>query len=78
KVQGRAEDEALRLLDDACALEAAGCFALVLEGIPTELAARATEVLRIPTIGIGAGPHCSGQVLVFHDVLGLLQGHKAK
>ncbi len=78
KVQGRAEDDALRLLDDACALEAAGCFALVLEGIPTELAARATEVLRIPTIGIGAGPSCSGQVLVFHDVLGLLQGHKAK
>lgn len=78
KVQGRAEDDALRLLDDACALEAAGCFALVLEGIPTELAARATEVLRIPTIGIGAGPLCSGQVLVFHDVLGLLQGHKAK
>ncbi|QCI66608.1 3-methyl-2-oxobutanoate hydroxymethyltransferase [Phreatobacter stygius] len=78
KVQGRAADDALRLLDDAHSLEAAGCFALVLEGIPTELAARATESLRIPTIGIGAGPDCSGQVLVFHDVLGLLQGHKAK
>lgn len=78
KVQGRAADDALRLLDDAYRLQEAGCFALVLEGIPSELAARATESLAIPTIGIGAGPHCSGQVLVLHDVLGLLQGHKAK
>ena len=78
KVQGRAVDDALRLLDDAHVLQEAGCFALVLEGIPSELAARATETLRIPTIGIGAGPQCSGQVLVFHDLLGLIQGHKAK
>jgi 3-methyl-2-oxobutanoate hydroxymethyltransferase len=78
KVQGRKADEALRLLDDACRLQEAGCFALVLEGIPAELAARATESLRIPTIGIGVGPGCSGQVLVFHDVLGLTQGQRPK
>lgn len=75
KVQGRKADDALRLLDDAHRLQEAGCFALVLEGIPAELAARATETLTIPTIGIGAGPNCSGQVLVFHDVLGLIEGH---
>ncbi|MBA7464931.1 3-methyl-2-oxobutanoate hydroxymethyltransferase [subsurface metagenome] len=78
KVQGRTADEALRLLDDACRLQEAGCFALVFEGIPAELAARATESLRIPTIGIGAGSGCSGQVLVFHDVLGLTQGQRPK
>ena len=78
KVQGRKADDALRLLDDAHRLQEAGCFALVLEGIPAELAARATEVLTIPTIGIGAGPACSGQVLVFHDVLGLTKGHRPK
>jgi len=78
KVQGRKADEALRLLDDAYRLQEAGCFALVLEGIPAELAARATESLRIPTIGIGAGTGCSGQVLVFHDVLGLTQGQRPK
>ncbi|MDA9478066.1 3-methyl-2-oxobutanoate hydroxymethyltransferase [Bradyrhizobium sp. CCBAU 65884] len=78
KVQGRKADDALRLLDDAHRLQEAGCFALVLEGIPAELAARATETLTIPTIGIGAGPRCSGQVLVFHDVLGLIEGHVPK
>jgi len=78
KVQGRKADEALRLLDDAHRLQEAGCFALVLEGIPAELTARATESLTIPTIGIGAGPGCSGQVLVFHDVLGLTEGHRPK
>lgn len=78
KVQGRNADEALRLLDDAYRLQEAGCFSLVLEGIPAELAARATESLRIPTIGIGAGTGCSGQVLVFHDVLGLTQGKRPK
>ncbi|MGY3034269.1 3-methyl-2-oxobutanoate hydroxymethyltransferase [Bradyrhizobium sp. USDA 4354] len=78
KVQGRTTDTALRLLDDAHRLQEAGCFALVLEGIPAELAARATEFLTIPTIGIGAGPDCSGQVLVFHDVLGLTEGHRPK
>lgn len=78
KVQGRNADDALRLLDDAHRLQEAGCFALVLEGIPAELAERATQSLRIPTIGIGAGPDCSGQVLVFHDVLGLTEGHRPK
>ncbi|UWU75594.1 3-methyl-2-oxobutanoate hydroxymethyltransferase [Bradyrhizobium huanghuaihaiense] len=78
KVQGRTTDTALRLLEDAHHLQEAGCFALVLEGIPAELAARATECLTIPTIGIGAGPDCSGQVLVFHDVLGLTEGHRPK
>lgn len=78
KVQGRKTDDALRLLDDAHRLQEAGCFALVLEGIPAELAARATESLTIPTVGIGAGPACSGQVLVFHDVLGLTKGHRPK
>lgn len=78
KVQGRKTHEALRLLDDAHRLQEAGCFALVLEGIPAELAARATESLTIPTIGIGAGPYCSGQVLVFHDILGLIEGHRPK
>ncbi|OAF08763.1 3-methyl-2-oxobutanoate hydroxymethyltransferase [Bradyrhizobium centrolobii] len=78
KVQGRTANDALRLLDDAYCLQEAGCFALVLEGVPAELAARATEYLTIPTIGIGAGPDCSGQVLVFHDVLGLIEGHRPK
>jgi 3-methyl-2-oxobutanoate hydroxymethyltransferase len=78
KVQGRTADHALRLLDDAHRLQEAGCFALVLEGIPAELGARATETLTIPTIGIGAGPGCTGQVLVFHDVLGLTAGHRPK
>ena len=78
KVQGRSADDALRLLDDAYRLQEAGCFALVLEGIPAELAARATESLEMPTIGIGAGSDCSGQVRVFHDVLGLTQAHRPK
>ncbi|QRM32256.1 3-methyl-2-oxobutanoate hydroxymethyltransferase [Microvirga sp. VF16] len=78
KVQGRAAEDAVQILEDAHRLEEAGCFALVLEGIPSELAARVTEILSIPTIGIGAGPHCSGQVLVLHDVLGLTQGHQPK
>jgi 3-methyl-2-oxobutanoate hydroxymethyltransferase len=78
KVQGRSADDALRLLEDAHRLQEAGCFALVLEGIPAELAARATESLIIPTIGIGAGADCSGQVLVFHDVLGLTGGRRPK
>lgn len=69
----RAQDtaEAAKLLEDAQLLQEAGCFALVLEKIPAPLAKRVTEALRIPTIGIGAGPHCDGQVLVAHDMLGL-------
>jgi len=78
KVQGKEGRDAVRLLEDALALQEAGCFALVLEGIPADLAARVTEELSIPTIGIGAGPHCTGQVLVFHDVLGILPGDGPK
>jgi len=78
KVQGKHKGEALRLLEDAQKLQDAGCFAIVLEGIPADLAAKVTETVEIPTIGIGAGPHCSGQVLVFHDVLGLLPGTSPK
>ncbi len=71
RVQGKERDAALALVDEARALEAAGCFAIVLEGVPTEVGAMLTDALAIPTIGIGAGPHCDGQVLVFHDVLGI-------
>ena len=71
KVQGRQHSAALALVDDAKALAGAGCFSLVLEGVPDEVAALVTESVDIPTIGIGAGPHCDGQVLVYHDVLGL-------
>jgi 3-methyl-2-oxobutanoate hydroxymethyltransferase len=71
KVQGKESDHALVLLDDAKALEAAGAFAIVLEAIPAELAKAITEQLTIPTIGIGAGPHCDGQILVLYDLLGL-------
>ncbi len=71
KVQGRRTDAALALVDDALALEAAGCFALVLEGVPDEVARMVTDALTIPTVGIGAGPACDGQVLVFHDLLGI-------
>jgi len=71
RVQGKTLDSATELLADAEALEDAGAFALVLEGIPRELAAIITRRLRIPTIGIGAGPDCDGQVLVFHDLVGL-------
>jgi 3-methyl-2-oxobutanoate hydroxymethyltransferase len=71
KVQGRAKADALRILEDAHRLQEAGCFCVLLEGIPADLAARVTETLSIPTLGIGAGPHCTGQVLVFHDILGL-------
>ena len=71
KVQGRQLGEAEALLADARALEAAGCFAIVIEGVPDALARAITETISIPTIGIGAGPACDGQVLVFHDLLGL-------
>ena len=71
KVQGREAEAALELIEDAKALEHAGCFSIVLEGIPVAVAKAITEAVEIPTIGIGAGPHCDGQVLVFHDVLGI-------
>jgi 3-methyl-2-oxobutanoate hydroxymethyltransferase len=71
RVQGRSEQAAARLIEDALALEEAGAFALVLETIPAELAANITERLAIPTIGIGAGVGCDGQVLVSYDLLGL-------
>lgn len=75
KVQGRRRGERPgqreRLVEDALAVEEAGAFAVVLEGIPLDLAAEITNQLTIPTIGIGAGPHCDGQILVLHDVLGL-------
>jgi 3-methyl-2-oxobutanoate hydroxymethyltransferase len=71
RVQGKTERAAEQLLRDARAVEAAGAFSIVLEGIPRELAGEITKSLRIPTIGIGAGPDCDGQVLVLHDLLGL-------
>lgn len=71
KVQGKKPDDAARLKEDALALEKAGAFAVVLECIPAELAAEITRALQIPTIGIGAGPDCDGQILVVHDLLGL-------
>lgn len=71
KVQGKEQWEADTLVEDARALEAAGAFAIVLEAIPAVVAKRITETLTIPTIGIGAGPHCDGQVLVLYDLLGL-------
>lgn len=78
RVQGRTFDSATELLADAQAVEDAGAFSVVLEGIPRELAALITRRLRIPTIGIGAGPECDGQVLVVHDVLGLSFRPQAK
>ena len=71
RAQGRTAAKARRLLADARALEAAGCFSLVLEAVPAAVAARITEAVSVPTIGIGAGSACDGQVLVWHDVLGL-------
>ena len=73
KVQGRTEEAAKRLVEDAKVLEEAGAFSLILEAIPSSLARLITESVSIPTIGIGAGPACDGQVLVIHDVLGLFE-----
>ncbi|MCC6337521.1 MAG: 3-methyl-2-oxobutanoate hydroxymethyltransferase [Myxococcales bacterium] len=77
-VQGRDEETARKLLDDAVALEKAGCYALVLEGVPLELAKTISARLAIPTIGIGAGKHCDGQVLVCYDLLGMNPDFKPK
>jgi 3-methyl-2-oxobutanoate hydroxymethyltransferase len=71
RVQGRHRDAAKLLVEDAIAIADAGCFAIVLEGIPEDLAAEVTEAVPVPTIGIGAGGGCDGQVLVFHDIVGL-------
>jgi 3-methyl-2-oxobutanoate hydroxymethyltransferase len=78
KVQGKDAAAAERLLRDARALQDAGAFSLILECVPDRVAARITEGISIPTIGIGAGPSCDGQVLVLHDLLGLTSGHKPK
>jgi len=78
KVQGKNETDAARVLDDAHAVADAGAYAIVLEGIPTDLAARITREMPVPTIGIGAGPDCDGQVLVSYDLLGLTQDVRPK
>ncbi|MBM4132965.1 MAG: 3-methyl-2-oxobutanoate hydroxymethyltransferase [Nitrospira sp.] len=78
KVQGKQKDQAEALIEDAKALEAAGAFSIVLEAIPAQLAKTVTEALTIPTIGIGAGPHCDGQVLVLYDLLGLFDDFTPK
>lgn len=78
RVQGKTLEIANNLISDAKALDKSGIFALVLEGIPSELAEIITSSISIPTIGIGAGPRCDGQVLVYNDLLGLNFGHKAK
>jgi 3-methyl-2-oxobutanoate hydroxymethyltransferase len=78
RVQGREQAAAEKLIEDAKLLEEAGIFSLVLEGIPSNLAGRVTSAVTIPTIGIGAGLDCDGQVLVWHDVLGLYHGTKPK
>jgi len=74
RVQGKSEEDARRLVDEAQALAKTGVFSLVLEGIPSTLAAEITQSVPVPTIGIGAGPHCDGQVLVLTDLLGLSAG----
>jgi 3-methyl-2-oxobutanoate hydroxymethyltransferase len=75
KTQGRTAEQARKLVEEARALEAVGCFSIVLEAVPAPVAARITETVTVPTIGIGAGPDCDGQVLVYHDLLGLSEGH---
>jgi 3-methyl-2-oxobutanoate hydroxymethyltransferase len=78
KVQGKTTAGAEQLKNDAIALQAAGASIIVLEAIPTQLGKEVTDMLTIPTIGIGAGPDCSGQVLVMHDMLGVFPGRKAR
>ncbi|MBS1880137.1 MAG: 3-methyl-2-oxobutanoate hydroxymethyltransferase [Actinobacteria bacterium] len=78
KAQGKSAKAAIKLCEDALALQSVGCFAIVFEAVPAEIAAAISARLEIPTIGIGAGPATSGQVLVFHDLLGITTGHMAK
>lgn len=78
KLQGKSADDAKRLIDEAVALDQVGCFSIVLECVPAEVAAIITERVSCPTIGIGAGAQCDGQVLVYHDLLGLYDGHTPK
>jgi 3-methyl-2-oxobutanoate hydroxymethyltransferase len=75
RAQGRTADRAQQLIDDALALQSAGCFAIVLEAVPAAVARAATQALAVPTIGIGAGRDTDGQVLVWHDMLGYYEGH---
>ena len=78
KAQGRTAERAQQLVEDAIELEAAGCFAVVLEAVPPAVALVATRALTVPTIGIGAGPETDGQVLVWHDMLGFYQGRSPR
>ena len=78
KTQGRTADEAAKIAEEAFALEAAGCFAIVFEAVPAALSEVLVPRLRVPVIGIGAGPAADGQVLVWHDLLGIYGGHQAK
>lgn len=78
RIQGREQEAADRVLKEALAVEAAGADLLVMEGVPTALGERVTQALSIPVIGIGAGPHCNGQVLVLHDMLGITPGKRPK
>jgi 3-methyl-2-oxobutanoate hydroxymethyltransferase len=73
RIQGRTEEAANRLIEEARALQDAGAFSLLMEGVPMDLARKITESISVPTIGIGAGPYCDGQVLVLHDVIGLFE-----
>jgi 3-methyl-2-oxobutanoate hydroxymethyltransferase len=78
RIRGKSPETAQRLIQDAQAIEEAGCFSLVLEKVPSDLAREITQRIKIPTIGIGAGPHCDGQVLVVHDMLGLFEKFQPK
>jgi len=78
KLQGKGNKDASRMLKEAKLLQSAGCFSIVLEKIPSGLAKRITQSISIPTIGIGAGPYCDGQILVLHDILGLFEGFHPK
>jgi 3-methyl-2-oxobutanoate hydroxymethyltransferase len=78
KAQGKTARDAIQLCEDALALQSVGCFAIVFEAVPAEITAAIVERLEIPSIGIGAGPATSGQVLVYHDMMGITTGHMAK